>query len=494
MTDFDPYHHWLGIPPHERPLTLYRILGLQDCEPNRTVIQNAADRQMTYLRQFAAGKHGKAATELLNETSRARILLLDPEKKAQYDRQLRRQEPRVAAAPPIPPSFAPGVSAKPGERPVVKPPPAPGGASAPGKAGEKTVLPPPPMPPQASRHSPIVPIAPPITSRSRASDSGEDEIFAEPAEDIENAGEATRRALRWARQNAIWVMAGVGLLGVTATVTIVVVILAIGQLAWFGTSRPGPITQENTLAAEYTNSIGMRLVRIPAGTFQMGSPPSEAGRRPNESPVHSVEITRPFQLATTEVTQAQWQAVMGTQPWLGKQYVREGPDYPATHVSWTDAVEFCERLSRREGYTYRLPTEAQWEYACRASTTTPYSFGDDPGELDDYAWYSENAFRLGEKYPHEVGAKLPNAWGLHDMHGNIWEWCQDRDGVYPSEPQTDPTGTTIGRDRIGRGGDWLNDAGRCRSAFRYAYSPTIKLSYLGFRVALVAAKRTQADE
>ena len=187
------------------------------------------------------------------------------------------------------------------------------------------------------------------------------------------------------------------------------------------------------------NSIGMVLVPIPAGEFLMGSPETEPGRRDNEVQ-HQVTLTKPFLLGVHEVTQGQWQAVMGTTPWKGKEFVKEGDDYPATYVSWHDAVEFCRKLSEKEGLEYRLPTEAEWEYACRAGTTTAYSFGDDASELGEYAWYRENARNVGQKYAHTVGQKKPNPWGLYDMHGNVWEWCSDWYGDYPSGSVTDPQG------------------------------------------------------
>ena len=145
-----------------------------------------------------------------------------------------------------------------------------------------------------------------------------------------------------------------------------------------------------------------------------------------------------------EVTQAQWQAVMGTTPWDVAKNVKEGDDYPASYVNWPDAVEFCRKLSEKEGLEYRLPTEAEWEYACRAGTTTAYSFGDDASELGEYAWYKENAWGAGQKHPHTVGQKKPNPWGLYDMHGNVWEWCSDWRGDYSSESVTDPAGPSSG--------------------------------------------------
>jgi len=152
-----------------------------------------------------------------------------------------------------------------------------------------------------------------------------------------------------------------------------------------------------------TNTIGMTFKEIPAGTFMMGSPETEEGRDDNEHQ-HQVTITKPFYMQTTEVTQGQWQAVMGTEPWKGLAVIREGPNYPATLISWEHAVAFCEKLSNKEGKTYRLPTEAEWEYACRAGTETTWSFGDDKKLLGDYAWYGvrPRSYQVGLKKPKRV--------------------------------------------------------------------------------------------
>jgi sulfatase modifying factor 1 len=205
-----------------------------------------------------------------------------------------------------------------------------------------------------------------------------------------------------------------------------------------------------------TNTIGMTLNLIPAGTFMMGSPESETYREDNETQ-HKVTITKAFYMQTTEVTQGQWMAVMGTEPWKGQRtskWVKEGANYPASHVSWDDVVAFCQKLSEKEGKTYRLPTEAEWEYACRAGTETTWSFGDDEKELGDYAWYRENTSDIGEEYAHQVGLKKPNAFGLYDMHGNVFEWCHDyyEENYYKQSPETNPTGPASGSFRVFRGG------------------------------------------
>ena len=175
---------------------------------------------------------------------------------------------------------------------------------------------------------------------------------------------------------------------------------------------------------------------------------------------------------------------MGNCPWQGNKYVQEGPDYPATWVSWHDTVEFCRKLSEQEGVEYRLPTEAQWEYTCRAGTTTAYSFGDDVSKLGQHAWYNKNTSDIGETYAHCVGQKLPNPWGLYDMHGNIYEWCQDWNAPYGNEKAiSDPMGPIQGVFRELRGGSFHLFSLYARSAYRIDSAPAVRDSNFGFRPA-----------
>lgn len=153
---------------------------------------------------------------------------------------------------------------------------------------------------------------------------------------------------------------------------------------------------------------------------------------------HEVQITRHYYLGITEVTQ--WQEVMGTTPWKGRERVPEAADIAASYISWNDAVKFCEQLSQQERRAYRLPTEAEWEHACHAGTTTPYRFGSDESQLGEYAWYSVNAENVDQYYAHQVARKSPNNFGLYDMHGNVYEICQDRLGDYPQSRVTDSSG------------------------------------------------------
>ncbi|MEX1026845.1 MAG: bifunctional serine/threonine-protein kinase/formylglycine-generating enzyme family protein [Candidatus Paceibacterota bacterium] len=235
-----------------------------------------------------------------------------------------------------------------------------------------------------------------------------------------------------------------------------------------------------------TNTIGMKLALIPAGEFLMGSPESEEHRSSNETQ-HRVQITNPFYLGTTEVTQGQWESVMGTTPWRGVSSVKEGNDYPATYVSWEDAVEFCRRLSAKEGKTYRLPTEAEWEYACRAGSTTAYSFGDSAASLKDYAWFLDNASNVGEPYAHRVGQKRANAFGLYDTHGNVGEWCQDWYDVNfyatVAAKQPNPVNASGGSSRVLRGGAFRDGAWLSRAANRDGDVLVYRYFNDGFRLA-----------
>ena len=229
-----------------------------------------------------------------------------------------------------------------------------------------------------------------------------------------------------------------------------------------------------------TNSIGMELIEILAGSFRM-----------NEGfPAVKVTLTKSFGLGKYEVTQGQWKSVMASEPWDGQKYVQADKDCPATYVNWDDATEFCKKLTDLERKSaklqaneeYRLPTEAEREYACRAGTKTVFSFGNDEKQLGEYAWFDGNAKNVGEQYAHKVGLKKPNPWGLHDMHGNVWEWCSD---WYDRKLSggTDPVGPEEGSLRVVRGGCWVYYPGYCRSASRYYGVPSDRGHCLGFRVA-----------
>jgi formylglycine-generating enzyme required for sulfatase activity len=217
--------------------------------------------------------------------------------------------------------------------------------------------------------------------------------------------------------------------------------------------------------------IGMKFTHIPAGDFMMGS-----DKYNHEQPVHKVMIKNPFYLGTYPVTQREWKAVMGNNP---SRF--EGDDnLPVEKVSWDDVQKFIKKLNASEETDkYRLPSEAEWEYACHAGTTTRYSFGDDESELSEYAWYEDNS---GSK-THPVGQKKPNPWGLYDMHGNVWEWVQDTwHDNYNGAPTDGSAWEGSGSNRVDRGGSWYNRAGLCRSAYRFVNDQGIRGLYLGFRL------------
>ena len=222
------------------------------------------------------------------------------------------------------------------------------------------------------------------------------------------------------------------------------------------------------------NSIGMEFVLIHAGEFLMGSNDKFYSERPDH-PVHRVRISKPFYLGQYEVTQGQWQMIMEDNPSL----FQGDSNLPVEHVSWEDVQELLRKMNAHEGSArYRLPTEAEWEYAARAGTTTAYSFGHDSHQLSEYAWYRENS----ENKSHPVGQKKPNPWGLYDMHGNVWEWVQDWYGLSTAGTAADPVGPPWGLSRVFRGGSWFSDAWYCQSAYYNGVRPSTRNGYLGFRL------------
>jgi formylglycine-generating enzyme required for sulfatase activity len=257
-----------------------------------------------------------------------------------------------------------------------------------------------------------------------------------------------------------------------------------------------------TVAAVSKKSAPSGMIWIASGTFMMGSPHSEAGRRDDETR-HQVTISKGFYMGNYEVTQAEYQAVMGNNPSDFK-----GIDLPVENVSWYDAVEYCNKRSQQErlrpAYTisgsgdrrnvtwdrnangYRLPTEAEWEYACRAGTTSPFSTGSnittEQANYDGNYPYNGNATKIYREGTTAVGSFAANRWGLYDMHGNVWEWCWDWFGSYSSGLQTDPTGADSGVSRVNRGGSWYIYAQYLRSAYRLYENPSIRNSDLGFRL------------
>jgi formylglycine-generating enzyme required for sulfatase activity len=234
------------------------------------------------------------------------------------------------------------------------------------------------------------------------------------------------------------------------------------------------------------NSLGMEFVLIPAGSFIMGSPPDEPYRGKSETP-HPVIITQPFYMQTTEVTLSQWRGLMGS----GFLLHRPGPpNSPVSGISWFDSQDFLKKLNALKEGRYRLPTEAEWEYAARAGSTTAYSWGN---RIDcSRALYANSRFGvktcldahpdLAQEGPAPVKSFAPNKWGLYDMHGNVWEWVQDWFAAYPNTQVTDPQGPPDGEDRVRRGGGWYSPGYACRSANRAYSHPGTREVTIGFRV------------
>jgi formylglycine-generating enzyme required for sulfatase activity len=263
--------------------------------------------------------------------------------------------------------------------------------------------------------------------------------------------------------------------------------------------------QQPQAGTTITNSVGMTLAYIPAGKFVMGSPLTEKDREEQETP-HEVTITKPFWMGTHEVSQKDFKAVIAPKrPPIFGENRGGGPDYPMENLLWDEAVAFCNALTNRDeekkaGRSYRLPTEAEWEYACRAGTTTPFSFGKSLSSTQ--ANFNGNyPYGEAEKGPYlrhtaKVGFSKPNAWGLYDMHGNVGEWCSDFSDpdYYKKSPKEDPTGPekgVVSTDyhnsfyRVVRGGNWLDEARACRSAFRGKAMPHDPYRLVGFRVVCV---------
>jgi formylglycine-generating enzyme required for sulfatase activity len=248
-----------------------------------------------------------------------------------------------------------------------------------------------------------------------------------------------------------------------------------------------PATPEGMAAGEIREltALKIRFAWCPSGQFKMGSAQDAPGSERNETQF-DVSLSRGFWLQQTELAQVHYEALMGANP-----STFPGADHPVESLSHEDAIEFCRRLSelppeKNSGNVYRLPTEAEWEYACRAGSTTAFSFGDDEALLGEYGWFAGNA----ERTTHAVGGRKPNAWGLHDMHGNVAEWCSDFYADYPAGPVTDPRGPESGGQVSIRGGGWFFVAQHARSAHRDAYQPEAKYAGLGFRLVAVPAPQS----
>jgi len=261
------------------------------------------------------------------------------------------------------------------------------------------------------------------------------------------------------------------------------ILAALGSLTLASAQQSTPAgVKSNSLPKEFAADLGggvkLEMVLIPAGEFMMGSPASDRGAGNDEKPQHRVRITQPFYMGKYPVTQEQWTAVMGSNPSHLK-----GANKPVEWVSWEDCLRFLRRLNEKAGLgKWEFPTEAQWEYACRAGSTTMFCFGDDESGLADYGWFDKNSGGTS----HPVGEKKPNAWGLYDMHGNVWEWVLDwyDPAYYAHSPTDDPTGPATGTERASHGGCWFSSARSARSANHGRIEADHHGTHLGFRAAM----------
>ena len=272
--------------------------------------------------------------------------------------------------------------------------------------------------------------------------------------------------------------------------------------------KPGQVRDDNGLKMKLVwcppGNVTMEQVEIveEAVTTEDEDEAAPKTRRVEKITPVRVLLSRGYWLGVYEVTQSKWMQVMPIGHWKGKRSTKDGADFPATFIRWDDAVDFCQKLTVREreagrlsaDWEYTLPTEAQWERACRARTETKFSFGDDELKLSDYAWFRDNVKQLREGYAHQVGQKKPNPWGLYDMHGNVWEWCRDWYQVkLPGGRDPEMTKSSPYRARVVRGGSWFDVAGNCRSIGRSGYDWPYRNHNIGFRVALSVVRQAKPD-
>ncbi len=504
MAAFDPYHKWLGIPPAEQPVNHYRLLGVTLFESDPDVIDAATEQRVFYLRQCATGQHIPESQKLLNEVASARLCLFNPEKRRNYDQRLRQSlvQNRTATDPVAPASTPHAMPWEGQPDEVVEDAGVPEFNSAPLRRKAS---------PQASRRASVV-VTPTriaaavlllgvviagiaITSGggNRTEDSDELQQASSPAAQAKVVQEKSPSITKPSVPTPPDLLDTKSLVApklLNAPLTAAAAKQAQEEWAKY-------LQTEATLV----NSIDMKFALIPSGDFDMGDD--------SFGPVHRVRISQPFYLGVYEVTQLQYERVMGSNPsWFsrtggGKAQVSglDTSDWPVEQVSWLDAQEFCRKLGELNGEQtkqrrYRLPTEAEWEYACRAGTKSRFHFGDvlngDKANVDGK--FPEGATTKGPNLarPTSVGGYAANAFGLYDMHGNVWEWCEDvSDGqayAKRSGLTKDPLEKT-GSDRVLRGGSWFNPAVNAGSAYRNWYTPDYRDYDFGVRLAQVPGAR-----
>ena len=478
----DFYTQWLGVAPGDRPPDHYALLGVQRFCPDLDAVERAARAQLRRLDEYTLHPDRDtrdAVQDMMNEVARARMCLVHPEKRAAYDEGLARKlgvrapaaagpvaagrSRRPAAPPPVPPQFAV-------ERP--RPPAAPAA---------------PVVPDEVVRFEELVW----SHLRKWKLNAQEERLLLAEAENLGVDGTIARQIIarvdRQAEESARkkhrrWAYGVVGL----SAAAVMAMVLCVAIPAWMERTREGAyerhvgaarqglgaaeFSAHLTLTLDLGGGVSMKLVAIPAGKFLMGS--------------HEVTLTQPFYMGACEVTQAQYEQIVGSNPSYFK-----GKRNPVERVSWEEATAFCKKLSAKTGKTVRLPTEAEWEYACRAGTSTPFHTGatisTDEANYDGNYTYGSGRKGVYREKTVPVGSFKPNARGLYDMHGNVWEWCQDWYGPYPNGNVRDPRGPTSGGRRVLRGGSWLSIPAHCRSAYRSRTTPGGRNSSSGFRVVVL---------
>lgn len=521
----DYYHQWLGIPPEEQPPNLYRLLGLTTFESDANVIEASADRQMAHIRTFQTGRHSDESQKLLNELARAKLCLMHPERRKLYNKKLRA---KLAGRPQTTRTIP--VASRPIPQAILRAPKEEVNWQLWVRSGFWTVLvvvalmislkligflgtwmsdlqkqlakkPEPTkieITPPVQQPAPITVNVPtnPVIVEAPIIELPKPEPVPTP-EPKDNSPPTMTFPVDGKEAKRI-------------------------QIAW-AENLHRPVVQKN--------SIGMFMTLVPPGEFQMGTSPefvdkwlrhlkavNNGGAEfiVTEQVRHKVTISRPFAIGIYEVTNAQFRQFVDATKyrtdteknhkggwgvfdrprgdsvnwvrkpkynWRTMGRFKPAENYPVFNVTWNDAKAFCEWLSDKEGRTYRLPTEAEWEYACRAGTDSHWSCGNDIERLNDYAWVIGNSGWV----PHEVGLKLPNAWGIYDMHGNVFELCEDYyDSLpYKAEAMIDPQGPLEGGARCARGGSARCPESWVRSAFRIGGSEDeCYMLSEGFRVVL----------
>lgn len=478
MPSFDAYHKWLGIPPAEQPPNHYRLLGVALFEPDPDVIDAAANRQSTYLQQCASGKQVALSQRLLNEVAAARVCLLNPKKRKAYDSQLQatlQPQPTETAGEddnPLaflnqsPPEFDPNaIELAPTPRLEQPSPALPGWIAAVavlltigvcGYIGYRIF---------GEKPAPLV-----VADSEEAREAASRSIVSSSAGETADADEGVKRRTSKTSTSSANSKQKSKTAPEETERNLRSTVSKLGIKPNAQSDRP-----------EIRNIVGMDFVFVPKGEFLMGSTAENAADQ-DEQPRHRVVISRGFFLSKYETTVADYNAVVLNRSSDGLAT----PKRPIADKSWDDANEFCRLLSRMEDRHYRLPTEAEWEYACRAGTITNWSFGDNHADLVDYAWFDSSAAGAS----HDVGEKKPNPWGLFDMHGNVGEWCYDTYAsiIYGSSRLQDPIGplATATSTRIVRGGSWDQPPRSSSSAFRAANSPRSSSPRIGFRVLMEA--------